>query len=265
MDRLARTTEILADLIGFPTVSADSNLDMIAHVAGLLEDAGARVEVLTAPCGTKANLFATVGPNVEGGVVLSGHTDVVPVDGQPWDSDPFTVTEKGDRLYGRGTADMKSFLAAALALVPEALAAGLEVPLHLAFSYDEEVGCLGVGGLIDVAGAGGMDDADGPRLHLRQRDRLGRGHHAAVDDGLDQAVRARVVRGHVGHRQPGHALRCGQPRRALGEALPAAGQHPVDRKLVQHGGAHSPKRPWMRATAESAFRTVVSTTSGSGP
>src|SRR3546814_7925967 len=94
--------------------------------------------------GSKANLFASLGPDSPGGVVLSGHSDVVPVDGQPWGSDPFRVAERDGRLYGRGTADMKSFLAAALALVPEFQAQPLRRPLHIAFSYDEEVGCTGV-------------------------------------------------------------------------------------------------------------------------
>ena len=93
-------------------------------------------------------MLAAIGPNVPGGIVLSGHTDVVPVAGQPWESDPFTVVERGDRLYGRGTSDMKSFLAIALALVPEFQAARLRVPIYFALSYDEEVGCLGVGGLL---------------------------------------------------------------------------------------------------------------------
>ncbi|MEE8535089.1 MAG: acetylornithine deacetylase, partial [Kiloniellales bacterium] len=99
--------------------------------------------------GGKANLFATLGPAAPGGVVLSGHTDVVPVEGQPWTSEPFTLSRRGARLFGRGTADMKSFLAVALALVPEALEAGLKRPIHLALSYDEEIGCFGVGRMID--------------------------------------------------------------------------------------------------------------------
>src|SRR3569623_347421 len=93
--------------------------------------------------GSKSNLLATVGPQVEGGAVLSGHTDVVPVDGQPWSTDPWTVVEKDGRLYGRGTCDMKGFLALALAAVPDVIAAGPKKPVHQAFSYDEEIGCLG--------------------------------------------------------------------------------------------------------------------------
>ena len=98
--------------------------------------------------GTKASLFATIGPNVAGGVVLSGHSDVVPATGQAWTSDPYALTRRGDRLYGRGTTDMKSFVAIALSLVPEMLAAKLKRPIHIALSYDEEVGCLGAPDMI---------------------------------------------------------------------------------------------------------------------
>ncbi len=135
-------------LVGFDTTSAKSNLDLIDFVEGYLHGHGVPARRTVDATGRKANLFATLGPEAAGGVVLSGHTDVVPVEGQPWTSDPFVAVERNSRLYGRGTADMKSFLAVALALVPEALAAGLKVPLHLALSYDEEVGCLGVGDLI---------------------------------------------------------------------------------------------------------------------
>ena len=140
--------EMIDTLVGFPTVSRDSNLELIHFVRDYL--AGHRIESRLVPnaSATKANLYATIGPKVEGGVVLSGHTDVVPVDGQPWDTDPFKVVEHGGRLYGRGTADMKSFPAIALALVPDMLARGLKRPLHLALSYDEEVGCLGAPSMI---------------------------------------------------------------------------------------------------------------------
>ena len=105
--------------------------------------------------GTKANLYALIGPDVAGGVVLSGHTDVVPVDGQPWSSDPWVLSERGGKLYGRGTADMKSFIALALAHVDAALAAPLKRPMILAFSYDEEIGCLGAPSMIaEIARAG---------------------------------------------------------------------------------------------------------------
>jgi acetylornithine deacetylase len=123
-------------LIAFDTVSRNSNLQLIQFVRNYLQSLGVQSTLVASPDGNKANLFATVGPQVEGGVVLSGHTDVVPVDGQPWHTDPFTVVEKDGRLYGRGTCDMKAFSAVALALVPDMLAAGLKRPIHFALSYD---------------------------------------------------------------------------------------------------------------------------------
>ena len=140
--------EMIETLVGFPTVSRDSNLDLIHFVRDYLAGHGVEPHVVPNEDGTKANLYATIGPDAEGGVVLSGHTDVVPVDGQPWDTDPFEAVERGGRLYGRGTADMKSFSAVALALVPDMLARGLKRPIHLALSYDEEVGCLGAPSMI---------------------------------------------------------------------------------------------------------------------
>ena len=130
-------------LVSFDTTSRESNLDLIDFVAEYLSGHGIESELIHDESGRKANLHAVVGPLRDGGIVLSGHTDVVPVDGQAWRSDPFTVREADGRLYGRGTADMKSFIAIALALVPEFLARDLRVPIHFAFSYDEEVGCLG--------------------------------------------------------------------------------------------------------------------------
>jgi acetylornithine deacetylase len=135
-------------LVGFDTTSAKSNLELIGFVENYLKELGVDSRRTGNAEGSKANLYATLGPDAEGGVVLSGHSDVVPVTGQDWHSDPFAVERKDGRLYGRGTADMKSFLAIALALAPEFLEAGLKRPIHLALSYDEEVGCLGVGGLI---------------------------------------------------------------------------------------------------------------------
>jgi acetylornithine deacetylase len=129
-------------------VSANSNLALIDWVADYLDGLGIASTLTRSPDGGKANLFATVGPPERGGVILSGHTDVVPVAGQAWDTDPFRLVARDDRLYGRGAADMKGFIALALALVPEAVALPLQTPLHLALSYDEEVGCLGVPALI---------------------------------------------------------------------------------------------------------------------
>jgi acetylornithine deacetylase len=136
--------KLLDRLIGFATVSRDSNLEMIAFVQDYLESVGVESELFYNPERTKANLFATIGPRDQGGIVLSGHTDVVPVDGQAWTMDPFLLTERDGRLYGRGTADMKGFIASVLAAVPAFLDQPLKLPVHLAFSYDEEVGCLGV-------------------------------------------------------------------------------------------------------------------------
>ena len=140
---LDETRAILAELIGFQTISADGNLDLILYLQEILGRLGARIEVSRDETGSKANLFATIGPDIDGGVILSGHTDVVPVEGQDWATDPFQAHDDGQRIYGRGACDMKAFLACALALAPKAAEADLKRPLHLAFTYDEEVGCLG--------------------------------------------------------------------------------------------------------------------------
>lgn len=141
---------LLRDLVGFDTTSRNSNLPLIEHVADYLSDHGAATRLIPAADGAKANLFATIGPDIPGGVVLSGHSDVVPVDGQNWSTDPFSLTEADGKLYGRGSADMKGFIACSLAMAPRFAEMDLKRPIHFAFSYDEEVGCLGVGRLIDV-------------------------------------------------------------------------------------------------------------------
>ena len=141
--------DILERLVAFPTVSRDSNLELIDWVEGYLADLGVQGHRVWNEARTKAGLYAHIGPDVTGGVVLSGHTDVVPVDGQDWSTDPWTVSERGGRLYGRGTCDMKGFLALALAAVPDARAGRLERPLQLAFSYDEELGCQAVCPMIE--------------------------------------------------------------------------------------------------------------------
>lgn len=145
----ARARDMLARLIAFDTTSRHSNLALIEFVEGWLGAHGITSRRVPNEDGSKTNLYATIGPMVPGGVVLSGHTDVVPVDGQPWTSDPWTLTERGGRLYGRGTCDMKGFLALALAAAPDFAAAGLARPVHLALSYDEEVGCLGAPSMIE--------------------------------------------------------------------------------------------------------------------
>lgn len=147
-DLATRATALLDDLIAFDTTSRESNLALIAYVEGYLASHGIASCRVTNEDGTKANLYATIGPMVAGGIVLSGHTDVVPVDGQAWQSDPFALTRRGDRLYGRGTCDMKAFLALALAVTPDIIKATPARPVHLAFSYDEEVGCLGAPAMI---------------------------------------------------------------------------------------------------------------------
>ncbi|WP_420568609.1 acetylornithine deacetylase [Thalassovita sp.] len=147
---LEQTKRILSDLIAFPTVSADSNLEMIAYLASYLQDCGAEVEVLADDTGQKANLFATLGPKVDGGIVLSGHSDVVPVTDQEWRSDPFMLDERDGRLYGRGTCDMKGFIAAAIAMAPVFARRVSDRPVHFAFTYDEETGCAGAAHLVQA-------------------------------------------------------------------------------------------------------------------
>ena len=148
-----RAIDLLAKLVAFDTTSRGSNLALIQWVEGYLADLGVPTRRVPNADGTKSNLMATIGPAVEGGIVLSGHTDVVPVDGQPWSSDPWTLTARDGRLYGRGTCDMKGFLALALAAAPELAKATLSRPVHLAFSYDEEIGCLGAPDMIAVIAA----------------------------------------------------------------------------------------------------------------
>ena len=141
---------ILERLIGFDTVSAKSNLDLQGYVRGVLADAGIAAVLIPDATGQKANLYAVVGPANVPGVILSGHVDVVPVDGQVWTKAPFALTQDNGRLYGRGTTDMKGFVACALAAVLRAKAMDLQVPVILALSHDEEIGCQGVGSLLDV-------------------------------------------------------------------------------------------------------------------
>jgi len=151
--------QILEKLVSFPTVSTESNLDLIDWVEDYLHGFGVTSTRVYNDQGTKAALYAHVGPQVAGGVVLSGHTDVVPVTGQAWDSDPWQLVEKDGRLYGRGTCDMKGFDALALAAVPLALKTGLKRPIQIALSYDEEVGCVGAPPMIDHMVASGLPRA----------------------------------------------------------------------------------------------------------
>ena len=142
--------EILDKLIAFDTVSRTPNRGLIDYIRTLLDEAGIDSMLVEDPDGHCANLYATVGPDDKGGVMLSGHTDVVPVAGQAWTVDPFTMTERGGRLYGRGTTDMKGFVACAIHAAIAAAKRPLSTPLHLAFSYDEEIGCVGVRRLLDI-------------------------------------------------------------------------------------------------------------------
>ena len=140
---LDRTIDLLARLVAFPSISADGNRDVTEFLADTLRAAGARVTVMPDATGMQANLFATLGPDTAGGVLLSGHTDVVPVIDQPWTDDPFTLVRRDGRLYGRGTCDMKGFVAACVAMAPALAARDLKAPVHFAFTHDEETGCFG--------------------------------------------------------------------------------------------------------------------------
>jgi acetylornithine deacetylase len=153
---------ILEKLISFDTTSVKSNLALIDWVADFLDGQGIKTSLSFDETHSKANLFATIGPETPGGIVLSGHTDVVPVDGQDWTSDPFVLTERDDRLYARGASDMKAFVALALSRLEDFKAKALRLPVHFAFSFDEEVGCLGVRHLIHSLPTG----AARPRLAI---------------------------------------------------------------------------------------------------
>ncbi len=146
----SKTIDMIKRLVGFDTTSRNSNLELMEFVGGYLKDLGVESELVHNDEGSKANLYATLGPTDRPGIALSGHTDVVPVDGQDWHTDPFQVIENDGRLYGRGTCDMKSFIGICLALAPEFLARDIVTPLHFAFSHDEEIGCVGVRSLIDA-------------------------------------------------------------------------------------------------------------------
>ncbi len=140
----------LEDLVAFPTVSRDSNLDLIAYLQSKLSAVGIASTPVHSEDGRKANLWATIGPEGRPGIALSGHTDVVPVEGQAWTSDPFRLTRRNGNFHGRGSADMKGFIACCLAMAHKAAKAKLAAPIHLAFSYDEEIGCIGVRRLLDM-------------------------------------------------------------------------------------------------------------------
>lgn len=145
---LAPTLDILEQLIGFDTRSSESNLALIGYVRNLLASHGIESTLIPNADGSKANLYATIGPPGRAGLCLSGHTDVVPASGQPWTVPAFQMTRADDRVIGRGVADMKGFIATVLAMVPRLAATAQHTPIHIALSYDEEVGCVGVRGLL---------------------------------------------------------------------------------------------------------------------
>lgn len=196
------TVEILRELVSFPTISRQSNLALLDYVERLLAPAGARVVRLAHPDGSRANLWVTVGPEEPGGVVLSGHTDIVPVAGQDWTTDPFKLAEADGRFYGRGTADMKGFVAASIRAALLAAERHLRTPLHLALSYDEEIGCLGVRGMIEALAA----SPDRPALCI-----------------IGEPTGMRIAAGHKGkaafnaccHGQEGHSALAPQALNAL--------------------------------------------------
>ena len=142
--------QILEKLISFNTISSNSNLELMSFCENLLKDVGAKISIIKNHQENKCNLFATIGSSNKPGIILSGHTDVVPIEGQLWATNPFKLIEKNNRLYGRGTADMKSFVACALHAAIKGSQMNLQTPLHLAFSYDEEIGCVGVRSMIDM-------------------------------------------------------------------------------------------------------------------
>ena len=146
---LERTKEVLGDLLAFPTLSGSSNLAIIDYLKNRLEAAGAHVRIYPDESGEKANLFATIGPDQPGGVVLSGHSDVVPVEGQDWTVEPFALTEREGRLFGRGAVDMKGFIASAVAMAPVFAERPLKRPVHIAVTYDEEITCFGAAALVE--------------------------------------------------------------------------------------------------------------------
>ena len=205
------SVEMLARLVAFPTVSRESNLPLIDWVEDYLGQFGARCRRTPNDDGSKANLFAAIGPDVPGGVVLSGHTDVVPVDGQDWHTDPFELTERDGLLYGRGSADMKGFAAAFLSRLASLDTKAMTRPLYLALSYDEEVGCLGIDRMVDDA----------------------LGHFAKPDYAIiGEPTRMQVVRAHKSINVfrtvvTGKAAHSSQPHRGAGAIL-AAG------RIIEH-------------------------------
>ena len=210
---LGTAKELLARLVAFDTTSAKTNIPLIEFVEAYLAEHGIASRRVPTPDGLKASLFATIGPGDAGGIALSGHTDVVPVAGQSWDTDPFALVERDGKLYGRGTCDMKGYLACCLALVPSLKARKLKAPFHIAFSYDEEVGCTGVRPMIAELGK---------TLPLPRMVFVGEPSKMAVVDAHKGPVRWRVeITGRAAHSSMPHlavnAIACAG--RLIGEIL----------------------------------------------
>lgn len=230
--------DLMARLVAFDTTSHKSNIPLIRFVEDYLAQHGVTSQLVPTADGEKASLFATIGPQGVSGIALSGHTDVVPVTGQTWDSDPFTVVERDGKYYGRGTADMKGFLACVLAAVPDFLARPLRTPLHIAFSYDEEVGCTGVRPMLGEFGS---------RLTRPLMTIVGEPTSMRVVDGHKGPVRWLVeIKGRAAHSSMSH----------LGaNAITAAGAligelHRIETELKQFAPDHryEPPYPTLQVT-----------------
>lgn len=196
--------ELIEKLIAFDTVSHKQNIDLIHFVQEILRREGIESTLFEDASGQKANLYATIGPDDRPGIALSGHTDVVPVDGQEWASDPFRAEVRDGRIFGRGTADMKSFIAIVLSKIPEFLERGLSTPIHLVLSHDEEIGCVGVRSLI-----AGLE-----RMEIRPA--------ACI---IGEPTEMKVIRGHKGKL----SMRCHVHGRACHSSLVEKGVNAVEK------------------------------------
>ena len=148
MTTLDKTISVLTDLIGYPSVSSESNLDIINYLSDKIKSLGGKIDIIKTSDNKQANIFATIGPEIDGGIVLSGHTDVVPAKELNWNSDPFKLTRKDDLLYGRGSCDMKGFIASTIVAAEILKNKNLNYPVHFSYTYDEEIGCFGARHLI---------------------------------------------------------------------------------------------------------------------
>ena len=148
MTTLDKTISVLSDLIGYPSISSESNLDIINYLSDKIKSLGGKIDIIKTSDNKQANIFATIGPEIDGGIVLSGHTDVVPAKELNWNSDPFKLTRKDDLLYGRGSCDMKGFIASTIVAAEILKNKNLNYPVHFSFTYDEEIGCFGARHLI---------------------------------------------------------------------------------------------------------------------